>query len=129
MNCLDISQIIKKQVSTSQIGLIITSLCFQIFILIGYIRSIILKDKELTFFIIPFIFIALLMESISFGIQKHNDTSIMKFILYVMITIFLSILLLFHFFMRRLIKYKSKIHSYSVLLLLFSILLTFILLI
>lgn len=129
MNCPDINQIIKKQVSSSQIGLIITSLCFQIVVLLGYIRSIILKDKELKFFLIPFIFIALLMESISFGIQKNNDKSIMKFIVYFIITIFLSILLLFHFFMRRLIKYKSKIHSYSVLLLIFSIVLTFILLI
>ena len=130
MNFTDINQIIKKQISSSQIGLIITSLCFQILILLGYIRSIMLKDKELKFFMVPFIFIALLMISISFGIRKNkSDKSIKEFILYFIITIFLSILLLFHFFIRRLLKYKSKIHTYSVLLLLFSILLTFILLI
>ena len=79
---------------------------------------------------VPFIFIALLTISISFGIRKNkSDKSIKEFILYFIITIFLSILLLFHFFIRRLLKYKSKIHTYSVLLLLFSILLTFILLI
>lgn len=130
MNFTDINLIIKKQISSSQIALLITSLCFQILIVLGYIRSIILKDRELKFFMIPFLFIALLMESISFGIRKNDsDKSLKEFILYLMITIFLSIILLFHFFIRRFLKYKSNIHTWSFLLLLFSILFTFILLI
>ena len=122
MNHTDINQI-----NSSQIGLIITSICFQLFILLGYIRSILLKDNELSFFIIPLIFIALLMISISFGIRKNHSWT--NFLFYLIITVLLSILLLLHFFKRKLLQYKSIIHNSSLLFLISSIVLTFLLLI
>lgn len=122
MNTTDINQI-----KSSQIGLIITSICFQLFILLGYIRSILLKDNELSFFIIPLIFIALLMISISFGIRKNN--SWINFLFYLIITVLLSILFILHFFKRKLLQYKSIIHNSSILFLISSIVLTFLLLI
>ena len=127
MNTTDINQIIKNQIKSSQIGLIITSICFQLFILLGYIRSILLKDNELSFFIIPLIFIALLMISISFGIRKNN--SWINFLFYLIITVLLSILFILHFFKRKLLQYKSIIHNSSILFLISSIVLTFLLLI
>ena len=127
MNHTDIDQIIKNQINSSQIGLVITSICFQLFIFLGYIRSILLKDKELSFFIVPLLFIALLMISISFGIRKNNSWT--NFLFYLIITVLLSILFILHFFKRRFLKYKVYIHNISIILLISSIVLSFIILI
>lgn len=126
---MDIDKIVKSQTFSSQISLIVTSICFQLLVLIGYIRSILLKEKELTFFVSPLLFISILMISISFGLRKNNEGKSSDLIIYILLTFFLSILLLVHFFYRKLLRYKTKIHSWSLVLLFFCILLSFVLLI
>ena len=129
MSNTDINTILKTQTKTSQIGLIITSICFQILILLGYIRSIVLKDKELTFFIIPLLFTAIVMESVSFGLQKNSLSKKSDFIIYIIITVLLSIVLFLHFFYRKLLRYKNRIHSWSLFFIVSSILFSILLLI
>ena len=130
MNRTEIEKILIKQNDSVHKGLIISSLSFQLVIMIGYIRSIILKDKELTFFIVPLLFISLLMNSISFGTRDDDKKkSKEEFIFYLIITILLSIIFIMHFFKRKLIKYKKKIHQCSIIFLLISIVMSFLLLI
>lgn len=129
MNKSEINNIIENQTSISQISLIVTSILFQFLVFIGYIRKLILNQKELTFFLSPFLFLSLLMMSISFGLEKNNNMDLPTMFNYLLIILLLFPLLLIHFFYRKLLKYKMKIHFWSLVVLGITILFSIILLI
>lgn len=136
MNSVDI---VLNSLSTSQIALLITSSCIQVLILLGYIRSFITKKSTLQVILFPFLFLCLILTSISFGIRpdvkiKNNEGESkeiyeMKYInmqifIYTIIIIIFCILILVHYFIKNLLPYKNTIHFWTVFLICISIILS-----